>query len=143
MENKNPERNKPADRHLDIPSEANRDKHINFVALENGDADPVDDRSIGPLAEKSIDQTNNPEPKRKRKRIPLNFKRVFMAGKKRNRNSEKGSENENRTGAPEPGYKKLKDNPNQSTDDVSTQGDTSDPKYSRTGLRKDEKERRR
>ena len=27
------------DRHLDIPSEANRDKHINFVDLESGDND--------------------------------------------------------------------------------------------------------
>ena len=25
------------DRHLDVPSEANRDKHINFEALENND----------------------------------------------------------------------------------------------------------
>jgi len=27
------------DRHLDVPSEANRDKHINFEALENNDED--------------------------------------------------------------------------------------------------------
>jgi hypothetical protein len=31
------------DRHLDIPSEANRDKHINFTALENDDKDPADE----------------------------------------------------------------------------------------------------
>jgi hypothetical protein len=30
------------DRHLDAPSEADRDKHINFVALEAGDIDPAD-----------------------------------------------------------------------------------------------------
>ncbi len=29
------------DRHLDIPSEANRDKHINFVAQERGETDPA------------------------------------------------------------------------------------------------------
>ena len=28
------------DRHLEAPSEANRDKHINFLAVENGDVDP-------------------------------------------------------------------------------------------------------
>ena len=33
---------KPTDRHLDVPAEANRDKHINFVALENNDKDPAD-----------------------------------------------------------------------------------------------------
>ena len=27
------------DRHLDVPSEANRDKHVNFEALENNDED--------------------------------------------------------------------------------------------------------
>ena len=32
----------PKDRHLDIPSEANRDKHINFLALENNGQDPAD-----------------------------------------------------------------------------------------------------
>jgi hypothetical protein len=32
----------PKDRHLDTPGEANRDKHINFVALENNDPDPAD-----------------------------------------------------------------------------------------------------
>jgi hypothetical protein len=32
------------DRHLDVPGEANRDKHINFLAEENGDADPADEQ---------------------------------------------------------------------------------------------------
>lgn len=31
------------DRHLQSPGEANRDKHINFVALEQGDPDPADE----------------------------------------------------------------------------------------------------
>ena len=41
---------KPADRHIDVPAEANRDKHINFVALENNDTDPADEPAIGKLA---------------------------------------------------------------------------------------------
>ena len=32
------------DRHLDVPGEANRDKHINFLAEEMGDADPADEQ---------------------------------------------------------------------------------------------------
>jgi hypothetical protein len=32
------------DRHLDAPGEANRDKHINFLAEENGDTDPADEK---------------------------------------------------------------------------------------------------
>ena len=32
------------DRHLDTPGEANRDKHINFLAEENGDIDPADEK---------------------------------------------------------------------------------------------------
>ena len=35
---------KNTDRHLDVPAEANRDKHINFVALENNQADPADEQ---------------------------------------------------------------------------------------------------
>jgi hypothetical protein len=40
----------PKDRHLDIPSEANRDKHINFAAIENNDEDPADLPAVGDLA---------------------------------------------------------------------------------------------
>ena len=32
---------KKTDRHLQAPQEANRDKHINFKAIEDGDADPA------------------------------------------------------------------------------------------------------
>jgi hypothetical protein len=42
-------RSKERDRHLDTPAEANRDKHINFVALETGDSDPADPRPTGKL----------------------------------------------------------------------------------------------
>ena len=31
------------DRHLQSPGEANRDKHINFRAIESGDMDPADE----------------------------------------------------------------------------------------------------
>jgi hypothetical protein len=37
------------DRHLDVPTEANRDKHINFVALERGETDPSDEPPTGRL----------------------------------------------------------------------------------------------
>jgi len=30
----------PKSRHLDIPAEANRDKHTNFLAQDNGEIDP-------------------------------------------------------------------------------------------------------
>ena len=41
---------KPKDRHLDVPSEANRDKHINFLALENRDRDLSSEPATGKLA---------------------------------------------------------------------------------------------
>jgi hypothetical protein len=37
------------DRHLDTPAEANRDKHINFVALERGETDPAEEPPTGKL----------------------------------------------------------------------------------------------
>ena len=55
---------KPADRHIDVPAEANRDKHINFVALENREPDPADLPPTGKLAP---DQNRN---KRKSKKGP-------------------------------------------------------------------------
>lgn len=41
---------KPVDRHIDVPAEANRDKHINFIALENRETDPADEPATGKLA---------------------------------------------------------------------------------------------
>ena len=41
---------KPVDRHIDVPAEANRDKHINFLALEKGETDPADQPATGKLA---------------------------------------------------------------------------------------------
>ena len=49
---------KPADRHIDVPAEANRDKHINFLALENSNTDPADEPATGKLAPyKTKDET--------------------------------------------------------------------------------------
>lgn len=54
------------DRHLDTPSEANRDKHINFVALEENEVDPADTPATGALSDeqekkkqKDRDKTRN------------------------------------------------------------------------------------
>ena len=46
---------KQKDRHLDVPAEANRDKHINFIAEERSEIDPREEPSTGPLAS----ETNN------------------------------------------------------------------------------------
>ena len=40
---------KPKDRYLDTPSEANRDRHINFIAIENDEVDPSDQPPTGKL----------------------------------------------------------------------------------------------
>ena len=53
IKHKNKSPKTPADRHLDIPAEANRDKHINFEALENNDMDPADEKTTGKLANKN------------------------------------------------------------------------------------------
>ena len=37
------------DRHLDVPSEANRDKHVNFIAQERGEKDPASEPNTGKL----------------------------------------------------------------------------------------------
>ena len=58
---------KPKDRHLDIPSEANRDKHINFVALERNEEDPADQPATGKLADKEEKQKQDRQ-KRDRKK---------------------------------------------------------------------------
>ena len=58
---------KPKDRHLDVPGEANRDKHINFVAKEKSEIDPFEDPSIGSL-DRDLDnraEKRKNKPKRK------------------------------------------------------------------------------
>jgi hypothetical protein len=61
-----------------------------------------------------------------------------MAQDKRNRQGMKGNDAENRTGAPDGEYRKLPDNPNNEEDTVSTAGDSSNGKYSKTNKRDDE-----
>ncbi|HYF32285.1 MAG TPA: hypothetical protein VD993_14275 [Chitinophagaceae bacterium] len=47
------------DRHLQAPGEANRDKHINFLAIESGDPDPsTEDDSKLHLTDDSTLQTH-------------------------------------------------------------------------------------
>jgi|KBSMisStaDraftv2_1062788.scaffolds.fasta_scaffold363332_4 hypothetical protein len=38
-------RQKPKDRQLDVPAEANRDKHVNFLASQRSETDPSGERS--------------------------------------------------------------------------------------------------
>ena len=56
------------DRHLDVPSEANRDKHINFVAIENKEIDPSLMPSNGYLASNTHDEYDNQSDRSKKKR---------------------------------------------------------------------------
>jgi len=50
---------KQQDRHLQAPSEANRDKHINFLAEERGEEDPADEGKNGSKGNKSGDDEPN------------------------------------------------------------------------------------
>jgi hypothetical protein len=59
---------KPRDRQLDIPSEANRDKHINFVALERNEHDPSDVPATGKLAEEQEIKKDREQKKNKEKK---------------------------------------------------------------------------
>jgi len=59
---------KPADRHIDVPAEANRDKHINFLALENSDTDPADEPATGKLAPGKQRDENRKRSKNDKKR---------------------------------------------------------------------------
>jgi len=60
---------KPADRHIDVPAEANRDKHINFTALENRETDPADEPATGKLApDKEEDKSRKRSKKESKKK---------------------------------------------------------------------------
>jgi hypothetical protein len=48
------------DRHLQSPTEANRDKHINFIAEERGEKDPADEGKGGETIKRSKDTNSNP-----------------------------------------------------------------------------------
>jgi len=69
----------------------------------------------------------------------------FMPDSNRNRNGIKGNSDENRTDnnpKNSQDYVKLPDQPRrEDEDDVSTAGDTANGKYSRTGKRKEDKEK--
>ena len=62
-----------------------------------------------------------------------------MPNSKRNRESEKGNEKENRRGAETPVQGKRTDNP-RNLENVSTAGNEVNPKYSKTDVRKEERE---
>jgi hypothetical protein len=53
------EKNKIKDRHLDVPAEANRDKHANFVAAENNDVDPSTEKTKGALDPENLEHNDN------------------------------------------------------------------------------------
>ena len=50
---------KQQDRHLQTPGEANRDKHINFLAEERGEEDPADEGKNGNTGNKSKNDDPN------------------------------------------------------------------------------------
>src|SRR4051794_28337734 len=50
---------KQQNRHLQAPGEANRDKHINFLAEERGEEDPADEGKNGSKGNKSSDDEPN------------------------------------------------------------------------------------
>jgi hypothetical protein len=58
---------KQKDRHLDEPAEANRDKHINFIAEERSEIDPAAENVKGPLNEDSINQQEKQQERRRKK----------------------------------------------------------------------------
>jgi hypothetical protein len=55
---------KPKDRHLDLPAEANRDKHVNFVAQEHGEKDPALEENKNRPEEKQKDRLEEKKPKK-------------------------------------------------------------------------------
>lgn len=63
-ENKNPKnvyaKDEERDRHLQSPTEANRDKHINFLAEESGEKDPADEGKGGDITKQSKNTNSNP-----------------------------------------------------------------------------------
>jgi hypothetical protein len=55
---------KAKDRHIDIPAEANRGKHINFVAIESGDPDPRSDNAAAALANSGENDNDRKDPQK-------------------------------------------------------------------------------
>lgn len=50
---------KKKSKHLDIPAESNRDKHVNFLAQENGEPDPGADSSGDLFDDKDYERREN------------------------------------------------------------------------------------
>ena len=67
-----------------------------------------------------------------------------MADSNRNRDSNKSKKNVSRTGSLDEnrGNRKLPDNDRNPDESISTSGDRSNPKYSKTSVRKEDKENR-
>jgi len=133
MSKRDSARKRPADRHLDVPSDANRDKHINFVALENDDTDPSDDLSTGKLADERTRNKNLPAPEHKEKKERGNLKNVRMSNSKHSAASGKSAaerrksrrKNENLIpGDSAPQNHKRSNNPRNLTENVNTAADT-------------------
>ncbi|HET9826811.1 MAG TPA: hypothetical protein VFP87_15830 [Chitinophagaceae bacterium] len=61
-------RRKQNDRHLDVPGEANRDKHINYLAEERSEVDPASEPSQGPLSDDSNDRRDKQRGKTRTKK---------------------------------------------------------------------------
>lgn len=61
---------KQTDRHLDVPGEANRDKHINFVAAERKEIDPAEEPSKGASGKESNYRQNKAKRNKKAKNKP-------------------------------------------------------------------------
>jgi len=59
---------KQKDRHLDVPAEANRDKHINFVAEEQNQMDPADESATGALANQATSHRDEKKNNKARKK---------------------------------------------------------------------------
>jgi hypothetical protein len=66
------DKQKEQDRHLQAPGEANRDKHINFLAEERGEKDPADDG-----------RNENVSDKRKNKNVKKNYRRKSRGWKQK------------------------------------------------------------
>ena len=58
---------KENDRHLDVPAEANRDKHINFTAEERGEMDPADEKVKGALKDRSTSRRDKQKENRRKR----------------------------------------------------------------------------
>jgi hypothetical protein len=58
---------KERDRHLDLPAEANRDKHINFLAEERRETDPAQDKINGAVSDRSISSRDRQKQNRRKR----------------------------------------------------------------------------